>query len=100
MSRAQNILVVQLLEDIELPVFAASPTRTISWLPVESEPGRVTVAVVDDELSAARVVDDLPRTVDGVSLRPVMRARAVSAWSLYIPSAIRIRDDVSLLVRH
>src|SRR4029077_19070180 len=46
MTRAQNIVVAQLVEDMEAPLFAASPTRTISLLPVESEPGKVTVAVV------------------------------------------------------
>jgi hypothetical protein len=45
MTRAQNSFVGQLVDDIDEPVFAGWPTRTISLLPVESEPGRVTVAV-------------------------------------------------------
>jgi hypothetical protein len=56
-----------------------------------------TVATVDADLAASEVPNDLLGTALGVCLGVVMRARTAGAGSLHIPSAVCVRDNMSVV---
>src|SRR5437764_7984962 len=58
------------------------------------------VAAVRNDLASTGVVDDLAGAADGVRLRVVMAARALSAGLLDVPATARVRHDVPVGAAH